>query len=247
MLFTLVFVGALVGLVILPATDASAELFYYVHPNVIRKVVSGLIGFWHACLQVFVPFVLVRRGTWLTLIGIVVLLLLPIWPASKLFKYNWRFTLALVWLVYGAAMLALPWLTSQPTLSASSSMPVSNFFNWPAATGWLPSMLDWFRLRSIFPACVAGLVGAVMSCLWFGWYLGVCSVFNGHNNEIGGAARIEQFKEFIRFKITPNELTAYVIAVDNVSIIGEKNDQGIVQEGRNLNLKLIDVFTLRPK
>ena len=245
MLFTLIFVGAFVGLIVLPATSASGELLY-TSSKPIRIAGSLLIGFWHACLQVFVPFVLVRRGSWLTLIVLIVLLLaFTFWPGPQLFKSNRRFVLALVWLVYGAAILALPWLTAKPGSHVGSSLMSSIFFDWPTATGGIESIRD--SVRSIFPSFVAGFIGAVMSCLWFGWYLGVCSVFNGHNNEVGGAARIEQFKQFIRFKVTPNELTAYVIAVDDVSKIGERDDKGVEQDGRVLKPKLIDVFTLRPK
>jgi hypothetical protein len=86
-----------------------------------------------------------------------------------------------------------------------------------------------------------------MSCLWFGWYLGVCSLFNGHNNEAGGAARIEKFKQFIRFKLTEDGLTGYVIAVDDVSMIGEQRDNGEWNDGRDLKPKLIDVFHLTVK
>ena len=80
-----------------------------------------------------------------------------------------------------------------------------------------------------------------------GWYFAVCFVFNGHNNEVGGTARIEQFKEFIRFRLTPDGLTGYVIAVDDVSKIGEKDDKGRYFDGSDLKVKLIDVFHLAPK
>ena len=90
-----------------------------------------------------------------------------------------------------------------------------------------------------------------MSCLSFGWYLGVCSVLNGHNNEIGGAARIESFKQFIRFRLTEQGLTGYVIAIDDVSIIGKekKTDDGKTRQmdGADLKPRLVDVFHLRVK
>jgi hypothetical protein len=251
MLFTLVFIGVLAALVILPLTSISGELLYTLRSRVLGRarafVGKFLIGFWHAALQLLVPFVLVRRGTWLTWILAAILVVLPIWPAAKLYKYNQRALLAILWVAYGALMLALPWLTSQPYPNASSSLGVSHFFDWPAATGWFPSLLDWFRLKSIFPAFIAGLVGAAISCLWFGWYLGICSLFNGHNNEVGGAARIEKFKQFIRFKVTKDGLTGYVIAVDDVSLIGQQDKNGNYYDGRSLKPKLIDVFHLELK
>ena len=45
--------------------------------------------------------------------------------------------------------------------------------------------------------------------------LGGEHAFNGHNNEVGGAARIERFKQFIRFKVEPNQITGYVITFDD--------------------------------
>ena len=72
----------------------------------------------------------------------------------------------------------------------------------------------------LVPSLAAALVGAVMCCYWFGWYLGVCFAFNGHNNEVGGAARIERFKQFVRVHLTPQGLTGYVIAVNDPTDTG---------------------------
>ena len=47
-----------------------------------------------------------------------------------------------------------------------------------------------------------------------GWYLAVCFMFNGHNNETGGAGRIEEFKGFVRVCLRKDSLTVYVIGVD---------------------------------
>jgi hypothetical protein len=69
--------------------------------------------------------------------------------------------------------------------------------------GWFASH-EWWALKNkgsisplvqsyewriaLIPATLAGLVGALMSCVWFGWYLSISLAFNGHNNEAGGAA-----------------------------------------------------------
>ncbi len=104
-------------------------------------------------------------------------------------------------------------------------------------------------------AILSGIIGAVMSCIWFGWYLAVCFLnFQGHNNEVGGAGRIENFKQFIRFRLTKDSLTGYVIAVDDVSRIGKPDDSKIKVDGKiprkdgsYLEPKLIDVFRLTVK
>jgi hypothetical protein len=124
--------------------------------------------------------------------------------------------------------VVLPWIVSWNELLT----PV--FSN---ATGWM----------GLLAATLAGLAGAILSCLWTGWYFAVCFGFNGHNNEIGGAARIEEFKQFIRFRLTREGLTGYVIAVDDVSRVGEIDSNGHIVDGSDLNVELIDVFHLVPK
>jgi hypothetical protein len=238
-LFTLVFVGVLVALIFLPVTSISGELFYTLRPKLVGIVGKFLIGFWHAVLQLFVPFMLIRRGTYLTWAAASVLVMLPIPLAANFFKNNRRVALTISWILYGGLMLALPWLTSQP-------LKISLFNLGPHFAD--PS---WFGGWGLWPSFLAGVVGAVMSCLSFGWYLGVCSVLNGHNNEIGGAARIESFKQFIRFRLTEQGLTGYVIAIDDVSIIGKekKTDDGKTRQmdGADLKPRLVDVFHLGVK
>ena len=77
----------------------------------------------------------------------------------------------------------------------------------------------------------AGTLGAVMSCAFFGSYLAVTLAFDGHNNEAGGAARIEGFKHLIRFRLNAQGLTGYVIAIDQAETDGSK-----------LKPKIVDVF-----
>jgi hypothetical protein len=96
-------------------------------------------------------------------------------------------------------------------------------------------MSVWLRLG----ICIAaGVIGAFMSCVWFGWYLAVALVFNGHNNEVGGAARLEGYKQFMRIRLREDDLTAYVIGFDKAQ-----------PDGKDLipNLRLIDQFTLTVK
>lgn len=73
-----------------------------------------------------------------------------------------------------------------------------------------------------------------MSCIWLGWYLAVSLEFNGHYSEAGGAARIEEYKEFMRIRLTKDGLTVYVIGVDKP-----------LTEGKHLKPKIIDVFELK--
>lgn len=81
---------------------------------------------------------------------------------------------------------------------------------------------------------VAVLLGALMSCVTLGWYFAVSLAFNGHNEQAGGAARIERFKEFMRIRLTASGLTAYVIGIDKPEM-----------NGKNLRPRIIDVFDLK--
>lgn len=224
--FVLVFAGAVIGILALAFFASGALLFG--KPRIVQFVGKLLIGLWHLPLQLLVPFLLVRLGSWLDWLLAAILLVLPIGLAKYLLARNSRFLLIVLWLVYGSVMLTLPYMTRM-------FFPLPPVFR--ELTGW------W----GLLPALVAGAFGAVLCCLWTGWYFGICFAFNGHNNEVGGASRIEAFKEFIRFRVTREGLTGYVIALDDVSVVGEADQDGRVKDGRDLKPKLIDVFHLRPK
>jgi hypothetical protein len=213
------------------------------HQKPLGKYVGmGLIGFWHWLLQLGVALFLIMKGTWLTVILAVVVFLIFKWIGKQLMRANRRWWLLAAWLEFGAIMLALPPLVYQLLLRYGSSLPgwFLNTAFYPyefakvprtfAAYQWWANYGGWWQ---IVPLALAAVFGAVLSCMWLGWYFGVCLGFNGHNNEVGGASRIEKYKQFIRIRVTPDDLTAYVIAVDQP----EKN-------GINLEPKIIDVFRL---
>ena len=226
-LFMLVLIAALLAIIALPFFAAGA--LFYTKPRPVQIVGRLLIGIWHVILQLLVPFILITQGDYITWILAAVLLVLPIPLAQFLVKKNQGVLLSVLWVVYGAVMLTLPWIVH---LFKGPFTPV--FAN---VVGW------WV----IVPLIAAAAGGAIFSCLWTGWYFAVCFLYNGHNNEVGGAARIEEFKQFIRFRLTPEGLTGYVIAVDDVSKIGEVDSTGHTVDGSDLQAKLIDVFHIVPK
>lgn len=187
-----------------------------------RGVLRALVGLWHFLLQLAVPFVLVRKASLLTLIIVLVVLVVGRYLGEYLFaRYNGP-ALALVWVVLSALTIGLPiWL-------------VDGGDSWLTQLWFVPG--EWTGWLGLVPSLAAAVVGAVMCCYWFGWYLGVCFAFNGHNNEVGGAARIERFKQFVRFHLTDEGLTGYVIAVNDPS-----------DTGRELTPHVVDVFHLHPK
>jgi hypothetical protein len=75
-----------------------------------------------------------------------------------------------------------------------------------------------------------------MGCYELGWYLSLASMWNAHNNECGAAARIDKYRHFVRFKVTPSSITGYVIAVDQpVSALVD------------IRARVVDVFAVQPR
>ena len=169
-----------------------------------------LLGISHALLQLTVPFLLVRKGhlLWAPLATWAIVLIYQ-FIGGALAKLKTGWPLAISWILFGAAVMVTPFVLSSP-----ASLNIPDEF-WPT-----------------LGLCIyAGVIGAVMSCVFFGSYLGVALAFNGHNNEAGGAARIEGFKHLIRFRLNPKGLTGYVIAIDQAET-----------DGANLKPKIVDVF-----
>jgi hypothetical protein len=170
------------------------------------------LGLLHALLQLAVPFLLLRVGSPWTWAAVVPIVGVFIFLGNHAAKRDSRVGLLLLWIAYGAIMLYLPLaLRASPEQYATPS---------------------WRAWRFV----VALALGALMSCVWVGWYFAVSLAFNGHNNEAGGAARIEGFKQFMRIRLTKDGLTAYVIGVNDPE----------TDESR-LRLRLIDKFELRAK
>lgn len=186
------------------------------------KVAFLLLGASHALLQLAVPFLLVRKGHWLlALIAALAVVFIFQYIGSALARMESGWPLALAWIVFGALLLIIPFYLD------ASLYP----FIFPAGALNMPDN-PWLKLLLCF---YAGIIGAIMSCVLFGWYLAVSLAFNGHNNEAGGAARIEGFKQFIRFRINRHGLTGYVIAIKEPKTEGGAG---------KLDPKIIDVFHL---
>lgn len=213
------------------------------------------VGIWHALLQLTVPFLLVSKGSAMTFAAAVLLVILFGLLGWQLMKHNQRVVLIIVWLVFGALMIALPYLTFDGTHNHTFASCKGVIGDWQAnlrneaiqqpifsfLQATMSSITLLFKsllssLITIVPSLIAGVIGLIMSCIWLGWYLAVSLSFNAHNNEAGGAGRIEEFKEFIRFRLTENEITGYVIAIDKPE-----------EDGSRLQPRLIDVFSLKVK
>ena len=205
------------------------------------KVGMGLIGLFHGILQIGAAVFLIKKGTWLTMILSIALVLL-FWVIGRaLLRRNQRALLTIAWLVFGVAMLALPPLVYDFLIQnrLAFSPGLYSAFLWPHSVDpvlpfsqyeWWLEWKGWWQLIPIF---LGGVFGAFLSCVWLGWYFGVCLSFHGHNNETGGAARIEKFKQLVRIRLKKDSLTGYVIAI--------KNPQRC---GKCLHPQIVDVFHL---
>ena len=206
------------------------------------RIKMFLIGFWHWLLQLGVALFLIKKGTLLTVALAALAYLLFTWIGKRSMKKNWKKRLVAAWLAFGATMLALPpfvywllakWSERNPALRAPfwphPNNPPSSF----ASYEWWGNFGGFWQL---IPLTIACLFGLVLACIWVGWYFAVCLRYNGHNNEAGGAARIERYKQFIRFRLRPDELTGYVIAVDNPKTKGSDMKDGV---------RIVDVFHLK--
>lgn len=201
-----------------------------------------LIGIWHAILQLGVALFLIKKGTWLTVV-LATIVILVFWLIGKnLMRANRRWWLTIAWVLFGASMLLLPPLVYSGLIKYRDrlSPELLNALFWPhtfnpslpfASYEWWLTFGGW---KQLVPILTAAGFGSLLACVWLGWYFAVCLVFNGHNNETGGAARIERFKQMIRFRLSKDELTGYVIAVDDPK-----------QDGAKLRPKIIDIFHLK--
>ena len=139
------------------------------------KILMFFVGIWHAILQIAVPFLLVKRGTPVAWVAAVLLIFVPIPLGEWLMKRNSRAGLLVVWFVYGAVMLSLTYLPYLRPTTPNEAVFMAD---------------EWLGWMGLVPSILAGLVGAVFCCLWFGWYLAVALAFTA-TQRAGGAARIE--------------------------------------------------------
>ncbi|HKR61775.1 MAG TPA: hypothetical protein VJS64_18965 [Pyrinomonadaceae bacterium] len=212
-----------------------------VHQKGLGKVGMALIGAWHGLLQIGVAVFLIKKGTWLTLLVSIALVVIFMFIGKALMQRNQRAMLTIAFVVYGALMLVLPPLIYYALLKYRHVLPpglYSSFF-FPHSVDSLASFStyewwsEWRGWWQLIPIFLGGIFGAFLSCVWLGWYFGVCLGFHGHNNEAGGAARIEKFKQMVRFRLTKDTLTGYVIGVRDPQ-----------RCGKCLHPYLIDIFQL---
>lgn len=182
------------------------------------------------------------------------------YAALGLFFGSLQATVPLVLAVHGNAFSFLA-AAAWALLVSAAALPVQR--RWPSAwlllAMWLAAgggvvgiALGVGDLQGITGTrlVVAFLAGAFFSCVWFGWYLAVAMGFNAHNNEAGGAARLDAYRHFIRFKVERDALTGYVIGFDRPCQdvgLGQASMRSMARRDAGhptLQVKLIEAFRL---
>jgi hypothetical protein len=248
-IFALVVIGLLVALIGVGVSVGGALQRWA------GKVFMGVMGFWHAVLQLAVPVLLVRLGDWRALGWALVVIFvfsglsipytrisipgLGVW-LMRLRDPLGRVALTLGWVVYGLLLLLLPLrLNDQRGIFTvpRNGDHYSSFLSQGVVT-WLQGQFSFSEYAPAWALLIISLItallfGFLLSMSWLSWYFAVSLAFQGHNNEVGGAARIEKFRHILRVRLTKDGVTTYVIGFDDPAVAGH-----------NLKPKLVDVFSL---
>ncbi|MEZ4400768.1 MAG: hypothetical protein R3B06_12155 [Kofleriaceae bacterium] len=161
------------------------------HRGVVARVLLAALAVLTAALIVWTPYawtrVLLAGGTrWvlLAVLPIYRLLQLAIEPCLAAGAGVRRAALV-AWYAVVVAGLALAPIVAAPT----DGLPAPPWWSIPIATLW----------------------GAYLTCLWLGWYFLLALQWNAHGNEAGGAARVVDYAEFVRIKLTRDRAEVFVI------------------------------------
>jgi hypothetical protein len=110
---------------------------------------------------------------------------------------HWLLSLILFWAFVSVNSLFIPWFMSLLPISLRDQLAT-----------WFPRLL--FSVEMIF---IGGLAGGFL----FGLYLLLANrVFHYHDETAFSSLRIQDYKNFLRLKISPQELSVYPIGVDKV-------------------------------
>ncbi|MBX3220889.1 MAG: hypothetical protein KF795_10240 [Labilithrix sp.] len=176
------------------------------HATWLGKAGFVVLGLLHAVLQLGTPRLWVLQGSWTALLGLVGLgalfVLVGRSHAGKARRAP-RGLLVVAGVVLLAGAIGLP--------IALPGAP-SESFGWPLA---------------LTPAA-----GALFSTVWFAWYLVIALAYDGHNNEAGGAVRVDSFVQILRIRVAADRLEVFAIAADTTD------------EADRAKVRLIDRFTL---
>ncbi|HEX3482174.1 MAG TPA: metallophosphoesterase [Kofleriaceae bacterium] len=156
-------------------------------PGRLSTIGFGVLGLAHAAMQLVLPYLLISRG-WLVAAVTIAAMLVAFAPLGKaMYRRAPAVLVTALWLIQGLGAIAV--LHWGPWGEVSQG-------------GWSSTLLAW-------------LVGGFVVPMQFGFYLLTCGGWSGHNNEAGITARATACKQWIRFHVTRDALTGYVIGIDD--------------------------------
>ncbi|HUQ08484.1 MAG TPA: hypothetical protein VM261_38600 [Kofleriaceae bacterium] len=183
-----------------------------------RRIALGVLGFIHGAAQLFTPFVIARiaLATWWAVPAMIAVTALGLPFGRHLFAR-------------GGTGSVIP-LAAAGFLFAALTLVVATY----AADGVA------VEPHGVYEYLVVWVGGALLAmffgCALFGWYLAIAGALDGHFNEIAAAALVDRYRQFIRFRLTPDGLTGYVIGVDQVSM-----------DPAALRPRVVDRFEIAPR
>lgn len=156
-------------------------------PGRMSRIGFGALGLAHAAMQLVLPYLLISRG-WLIAAATLAAMLIAFAPLGMaMYRRAPAVLVTALWLIQGLGAIAV--------LYWGPRGPVSD--GW-----WSSTVLAW-------------LVGGFVVPMQFGFYLLTSGAWSGHNNEAGITARATACKQWIRFHVTRDALTGYVIGIDD--------------------------------
>jgi hypothetical protein len=150
------------------------------------RIGFGLLGLAHAAIVLVAPYLMVSHGWAASGLALAAMLVGFAPLARLLYRRAPAWLVTALWLAQGGGAIAALWWSP-----------------WGQAPG------------SASAAVLALVVGAIAVPMQFGFYLLTCSAWNGHNNEAGITARLTVCKQWIRFHVTRDAVTGYVIGIDD--------------------------------
>lgn len=195
-----------------------------------RVGVSVLLGGIHGLVQLSTPFVFavcstLSLETLAAALGLNIAIALLLWASRFLFRNSALPTAVMTLLAVGAWLATIVTLIhlaggatfTPPTSSASRAFAVI-----------LGAALS-------IPAC----------CCFFTWYLAIAALCDAHNNEAGGAARVTEFRQIIRFKLDASGLTGHVIAIKSASSLERGELANGTDPEKKLQFVVVDRFEIK--
>lgn len=192
-----------------------------------RIALATSLGVVHAILQLVTPFVFamsagVNLVTLVTAVGVNLLLSGVLVASRLLFRKS-----ALLGLLLGVVAVLAWWGGLAVLVYHGSGETVAAWRDW------------WMRAAAVM---LGALLSIIPCCCLFTWYLAVAALFDAHNNEVGGAARVTQFRQLIRFKLSRDGLTGYVVAIENKPGVTEL--AALRDPKTGIQFKVVDRFTI---